>query len=52
MNFKEKITLIKTSINHEKKLSSKNAIGIKSCDFIDGLAEILERRSSESLVAI
>ena len=29
MNFKEKITLIKTSINHEKKPNSKNALGIK-----------------------
>lgn len=52
MNFKEKFTLITTSVNHPKKLSSKNVIGIKSCDFIDGITEILERRSSESFVAI
>jgi hypothetical protein len=52
MNFKEKFTLITTSVNHAKKLSSKNALGIKSAYFIDGLTEILERRFSESFVAI
>ena len=52
MNFKEKFTLITTSVIHSKKLSSQNAVGIKSADFIHGLAEILEQRSSESFVAI
>jgi hypothetical protein len=52
MNFKEKFTLITTFVIHAKKLSSKNAVGVKSCDFIDGSTEILERRSSESFVAI